>query len=86
MVELPENPDVGDTVLEEFEHIDNDNDAFVAGLRAWVEGGKAGLQPSPDDYPVSFGTKTRVYFWNGLGWLQWVHNEEAAPVNVYIPE
>lgn len=86
MANLPENPNIGDTVLEDFEMIDNDNDAYFAARNSWIEGGKQGTEPKPDDFPLSMGTKIMVYFWNGLCWLQWVYNENSNPMNIYIPE
>lgn len=78
MAQLPENPVVGETVLEEFEYFDVDNDAYFAA-RAETNG-----SADPNDFLVSYGMKTNVYFWNGLCWLQWVHGDN--PVNVYVEE
>lgn len=86
MPEFPENPEVGATVLEEFEHFDLDGDAYMEARNTWISLGQQGAPPSPDDYMVSFGMREKIYFWNGLTWLQWVYDENTQPVNVYIPE
>jgi len=84
MAELPKNPVVGETVLEDFDYIDTDSDAFMAARNEWITGGKVGPEPQPDSFLISLGVKTKVYFWNGLGWLQWV--DGGKPVNVFIEE
>jgi len=81
---LPDNPSVGDTVTEDFEMFDIDNDAYMTARNDWLSGGRQGPMPQPEDYLVSLGIKTNVYFWNSLCWLQWVY--DGNPVNIYIPE
>lgn len=84
MANLPADPIIGQTVLEDFEMFDIDNDAFFAARNTWISNGSVGPEPNKEDFLVSQGMKTNVYFWNGLCWLQWVDN--GSPVNVYIEE
>ena len=84
MANLPTNPVIGETVLEDFEWIDFDDVAYQAAMEIWRNGGGEGPQPLIEAYPLSLGIKTKVYFWNGLCWLQWV--DGRTPVNVFIEE